>query len=604
MTHRILAIGLIGSAALVPWTSAHGQTNNLSDVTGVLVPEQAPVVGIAGVPDLLPLRTPPVMAALCVADVRWHANAVARSGNAESLVEALVLDHRTTEVVPVLTDIFTSAGAPRAPVNELLSNMRGLLIGTVAPEALTSSVMAFNTLVREAPDPFIAEPPAPFHEIHELLGDLAAATRDAADNQPVEGLPEAYETIDVRDRVYVRTGGRRQFDHYDLVRVGQHQGLPVLALTEEADRPVTVFMPVQDGCDLAFQPFERVGQPMLACVVDPTAANGIAEVQAYRREDGELVVLRDGVRVPAAMLAENVRVAPEMRWYIEGRPLELGVPGTARALAFVPVGDVQTPPTESLYFLGTLEQLPVFTRRELIGGAADAWDTLRRRADGEIPAILDGRPEFAPLLERLDALYVPIRPDGCLFQPLHRMPEVLKGADPVMNVPDSYGDPPPLGEPIPGASPRQPVARSPRPRSAPASTRLASTSATPQPARPAATAAMEPVEVPAEHSKADHGPALYTVQVASYTDRDSARELERTLEEQGAPVWIDQSEVEGRTYYRVRIGALSDPAEAERLGERVRTTFDWPVWIARIDSTDSVPDGAEQATRTYLVFGT
>jgi cell division septation protein DedD len=96
---------------------------------------------------------------------------------------------------------------------------------------------------------------------------------------------------------------------------------------------------------------------------------------------------------------------------------------------------------------------------------------------------------------------------------------------------------------------------------------------------------------------------LYTVQVAAFTNRESAELWRDRLGDQGLPVWTAVSEVGGRTFYRVRVGAVPTVSEARRLGSMLTARYDWPVWIAPLSPADQVPAGAVDRTRRAIASG-
>jgi len=50
----------------------------------------------------------------------------------------------------------------------------------------------------------------------------------------------------------------------------------------------------------------------------------------------------------------------------------------------------------------------------------------------------------------------------------------------------------------------------------------------------------------------------WVVQVAAVTELARARDLENDLREQGFPAFVEQADVKGKTYYRVRVGPEAD----------------------------------------------
>ncbi len=64
----------------------------------------------------------------------------------------------------------------------------------------------------------------------------------------------------------------------------------------------------------------------------------------------------------------------------------------------------------------------------------------------------------------------------------------------------------------------------------------------------------------------------YTLQVASYQERDVAEADVRRLKQHGFSAFVIASELEGKgTWYRVRVGSFTDKAAAERLQKEIRS---------------------------------
>jgi cell division protein FtsN len=93
---------------------------------------------------------------------------------------------------------------------------------------------------------------------------------------------------------------------------------------------------------------------------------------------------------------------------------------------------------------------------------------------------------------------------------------------------------------------------------------------------------------------------LYTVQMGAFLNPDSAVVQRDRLDNLGLPVWTVDQEVEGRQFRRVRIGAASTGSEVRSLGEILTERYGWSIWVALVTSTESVPDGALEATRDLI----
>ena len=113
------------------------------------------------------------------------------------------------------------------------------------------------------------------------------------------------------------------------------------------------------------------------------------------------------------------------------------------------------------------------------------------------------------------------------------------------------------------------------------------------PPSPVAQATPEPEPEPIS------GP-LYTVQMGAFLNPDSAVVQRDRLANLGLPAWTVNQEVEGRQFRRVRIGAASTGSEARSLGEILTERYGWSIWVALVTSTESVPDGALEATQDLI----
>lgn len=123
------------------------------------------------------------------------------------------------------------------------------------------------------------------------------------------------------------------------------------------------------------------------------------------------------------------------------------------------------------------------------------------------------------------------------------------------------------------AAPAEPASPPPsEPEPEPAAAAPADDTPPEAPADPQPAAEPEPVNVPtgpappAEDEPA--GPA-WSVQVGSFRSEDNARGLMQTLAVD-FPAFYAEGEVDGTTYYRVRVGPYSSEAEAESAAEALK----------------------------------
>lgn len=86
----------------------------------------------------------------------------------------------------------------------------------------------------------------------------------------------------------------------------------------------------------------------------------------------------------------------------------------------------------------------------------------------------------------------------------------------------------------------------------------------------------EPTPTPAAKPARQAPPAQPTptggwaVQLGSFSRKDNADRLAKELSDRGYDVFIDRGEARGKSWYRVRVGPVTDRAEAEALAARLR----------------------------------
>jgi DedD protein len=62
----------------------------------------------------------------------------------------------------------------------------------------------------------------------------------------------------------------------------------------------------------------------------------------------------------------------------------------------------------------------------------------------------------------------------------------------------------------------------------------------------------------------------WVIQVASLGTPESAGELESRLRDGGFSAFVEKAEINGKLYYRVRVGPEADRASAERTASQLR----------------------------------
>ncbi|MFZ5980908.1 MAG: SPOR domain-containing protein [Candidatus Zixiibacteriota bacterium] len=71
----------------------------------------------------------------------------------------------------------------------------------------------------------------------------------------------------------------------------------------------------------------------------------------------------------------------------------------------------------------------------------------------------------------------------------------------------------------------------------------------------------------------------YTVQVASCESLEYAQHLIETYNNRGYEPYMTRYELDGQTYYRIRIGSFATKTEAENLKTELTDKFSTPAWV-------------------------
>lgn len=100
--------------------------------------------------------------------------------------------------------------------------------------------------------------------------------------------------------------------------------------------------------------------------------------------------------------------------------------------------------------------------------------------------------------------------------------------------------------------------------------------------RPALGQREEPRERPRELRPA--GTGMYTVQVSAWRDRSKAETQVQRIRAAGKDAYVDQTTINGTTWYRVRIGRYNTREEAENDARGFQLLLETGWWVARIDN--------------------
>jgi cell division protein FtsN len=111
--------------------------------------------------------------------------------------------------------------------------------------------------------------------------------------------------------------------------------------------------------------------------------------------------------------------------------------------------------------------------------------------------------------------------------------------------------------------------------------------ASPQPTREQPVREQQVREQPVREQPREARPAgtgRFTVQVSAWRDRQTAETQAQRIREAGKDVYIDQTTIDGTTWYRVRIGRFATEEEAVEEARRYQLLLETGWWVARIDN--------------------
>ena len=77
------------------------------------------------------------------------------------------------------------------------------------------------------------------------------------------------------------------------------------------------------------------------------------------------------------------------------------------------------------------------------------------------------------------------------------------------------------------------------------------------------------------------GTRAWVVQVASLGSSEAARKMQDALRSKGYPAFVEQANVGGRRYYRVRVGPEIERSQADRLAEQIAADTDGQPLVQR-----------------------
>lgn len=72
----------------------------------------------------------------------------------------------------------------------------------------------------------------------------------------------------------------------------------------------------------------------------------------------------------------------------------------------------------------------------------------------------------------------------------------------------------------------------------------------------------------------------YVVQVGAYADYDFAKMMSEKYTKRDYPAFVVSTDIDGVTYYRLRIGVYETYAEAKQVGDLIKDRYSADYWIA------------------------
>jgi hypothetical protein len=171
---------------------------------------------------------------------------------------------------------------------------------------------------------------------------------------------------------------------------------------------------------------EPVEEAITVCVIDPSADNGLVEMDAiYLPETRDTMVVVNGARRDFSTAVPNVTVANEADWFVAGEPLTMSYGNVT--VEYTTWQSARMIDANRLTYLGTSRGLPVYASTDDVMDIREEWMEAREAAaSGDIDDILEENRELARELEEVQYLYVPLRPTGCVFQTVRVVEQVRK----------------------------------------------------------------------------------------------------------------------------------------------------------------------------------
>jgi DedD protein len=161
-------------------------------------------------------------------------------------------------------------------------------------------------------------------------------------------------------------------------------------------------------------------------------------------------------------------------------------------------------------------------------------------------------------------------------EPIPVPPPAAPAAAPGTDIIVIYGDKPSAATlTVPQGTPTLPTAAAPVPAAVPkpytpASSATSSTAKSTTATSPAAAGTVKGTVAPTAKAPKPKTVAEYWIQAAAFTSRSHADDLQRDLAGKGLSTLITMKDIDGATWYRVRVGPYTTEAEAKGWLEKIR----------------------------------
>lgn len=163
------------------------------------------------------------------------------------------------------------------------------------------------------------------------------------------------------------------------------------------------------------------------CVIDPNAANGLEVVSAiYLPASRDTLVEVAGQRRPlSSTLPTNVMMATQADWFVRGEPLTLMIAPKVN-LEYTTWQSARIIDPSDITYLGLARGLPVYAANQDVMTVSNQLPMLRQQTNSDLSTMLQKSRDLRQVIEKVQYLYVPLQPTGCVFQTVRQVEQVRK----------------------------------------------------------------------------------------------------------------------------------------------------------------------------------